>query len=285
MNQEESWLLKEKYADKKSEAFLSDLKRLEAGEPLAYVIGHIPFLNCQIFLDSKPLIPRLETEYWVEKFITQLNWGGRTPTIQVLDLCAGSGAIGVAVSKALPKVSVTFSELDASHLPTIQKNLKNNLIIYDKIADHKEVKISQAKHNKFELQQMADKNVSGDLNIYDKKKYEVVESDLFEKVTGKFDFILSNPPYIDPRVDRTESSVKKFEPHLALYGGVGGMELIAKIIVEAPKYLKPAGQLWLEHEPEQVQDINELAASQFSIENHNDQYGVKRYSTLTLLSV
>lgn len=248
MTQEENWLLHEKYAGKESEAFFADLTKLKAGEPLAYLIGHIPFLDCEISLDSKPLIPRPETEYWVKEAINEIKTVSTfsTSPIKVLDLCAGSGAIGVAVAKAIPLALVTFAEIDSTHLPTITKNLKNNTIIYDS------------------------------------EKYPLIVSDLFNNLThtDKFDFILSNPPYIDPVIDRTETSVKKHEPHLALYGGKAGTELIEKIIIEAPKYLSLNGQLWLEHEPEQITEINEWAKENFKVTNHDDQYGVKRYSTL-----
>ncbi len=253
MNTEETWLLEEKYHGERSEEFYSDIERLNSGEPLAYVIGYVPFLDSKIYLDSKPLIPRPETEFWTEKAIAEIAKCAATSTkpIKVLDLCAGSGAIGVAVTVALPKVSVTFSELEPSHLTTIEKNLLTNSTI-----------------------------------IYDSGKYEVIGSDLFEKVNGKFDFILSNPPYIDPVVDRATVSVKNHEPHLALYGGISGMEIIERIIKEAPAYLNDEGQLWLEHEPEQVEAINQLAKTAgFTCNNHNDQYGVKRYSTLTLLPI
>jgi len=254
MTQEAKWLLEEKYQGKTSADYLIDCERLKAGEPLAYIIGYVPFLDCQIYLDSKPLIPRPETEYWVEKAIDTIKqtFHSNERFVRVLDLCAGSGAIGVAVAKTLTQVSVTFSELEASHLLTIEKNL---------------------------AQTSSDSTI-----IYDSGKYRIIESDLFENLTEKFDFILSNPPYIDPLVDRAEPSVKDFEPHLALYGELAGLELIAKIIEEAPRFLNKKGQLWLEHEPEQVETINELASKNFSVENYEDQYGVKRYSTLTLLA-
>jgi release factor glutamine methyltransferase len=244
MNQEAQWLLKEKYQGQICDAYLSDLKRLEALEPLAYIIGSIPFLGCTIYLESHPLIPRPETEFWVEKFINEIKGRGRTPTLRVLDLCAGSGAIGVAVAHLIPTAHITLAEIDRNHFPTIGKNLNENDI--------------------------------------DCSRYQVYESDLFSNILGKFDFILSNPPYIDKSLNRTESSVVEHEPDIALYGGQNGMEIIEKIISAAPTYLNSDGQLWLEHEPEQVERINHLAQEHFKVEHHDDQYGVKRYSTLTL---
>ncbi len=103
MTQDEVWLLREKYQGVKTDAFFEDCARLKNGEPLAYIIGSIPFLNTTIFLDAHPLIPRPETEFWVEKAIAHMNV--RAP-LRILDLCAGSGCIGVAVLTARKETRV-----------------------------------------------------------------------------------------------------------------------------------------------------------------------------------
>ncbi len=260
MEQSEKWLLEEKYNGKKTEGFFADLKRLAAGEPRGYVIGHVPFLGWRIYLDSRPLIPRPETEFWVEKAIEVIEGVRRHVKrgrrLRILDLCAGSGAIGVAVAKAIPETEVTFAEIDPAHLPTIEKNIFQNLSINQKVLE---------------------------------ERFTVIESDLFSNVEGKFDFILTNPPYIDPVLDRTEASVKNFEPHLALYGGVEGLDIIDDIVKEASKYLNENGQLWIEHEPEQSESILELASQSAQVgggyaaaRTFSDQYGVNRYSVLHL---
>ena len=240
-NQEEKWLLEEKYAGEKNDAFFADVAALRNGTPLAYLIGSIPFLDCTIHLDSHPLIPRSETEFWTEKAIAELK---KKENPKVLDLCAGSGAIGIAVAKAVPGAHVTLGEIDPAHLPTIGKNLEANGI-----------------------------NCT---------QYSVFESDLFAHIDGVFDYIVTNPPYIDPAIDRAEVSVKMHEPHLALYGGSKGMECIEKIIAQAAGHLTKEGQLWIEHEPEQVTAIAACAAvNNFTALAHNDQYNTARYSVLT----
>lgn len=246
--QELEWLLVEKYAGQKSEAFLAEAALLEQGVPLAYLIGSIPFLNATIHLDSHPLIPRPETEFWVEQAIKTLTKERSLPTPHVLDLCAGSGAIGVAVAKALPSSLVDFAELDSAHLPTIAKNCRENGI--------------------------------------DPERVHIYASNLFSRTSGeplpRYDVILSNPPYIDTTLGRTEASVVAHEPALALYGGVAGLEIIAHIIKDAPNHLNPGSQLWLEHEPEQVDELAKLASSHFLISTQKDQYNVPRYSILML---
>ncbi len=244
MIKEEKWLLTEKYRGKKTAGFFADCARLEAGEPLAYVIGSIPFLNCDIDLGSKPLIPRPETEWWVEQAIAEIAKSAAATPPHILDLCAGSGCVGIAVAKSVPIVQIDFAELEARHAATIEKNCEQNDVQSD--------------------------------------RYQIYVGDLFENVTQEYDFILTNPPYIDPALDQAERSVKDFEPEVALYGGEGGMEIIKQIIETAPQYLNPGGQLWIEHEPEQSKDIRELGRNSFLTTTHTDQYQVERYSQLVL---
>jgi len=261
-SQEEQWLLSEKYGGEKSEAFFADCKSLALGTPLGYLIGHVPFLDCTIHLDGRPLIPRTETEFWVERAIEEITMsqatnpslfagGGHRPTTHILDLCAGSGCIGVAVAHAVPQTSVDFCEIDARLLPTIEKNCQVNNLAPERY------------------------------QIYHANLFGQTPSTRQDRVLGRYDFILSNPPYIDPAVDRTTDSVKTHEPHLALYGGAGGMEVIEQIIAAAQPHMAPGGQLWIEHEPEQSNAISVLADKyNFACTTHVDQYDVQRYSIL-----
>jgi release factor glutamine methyltransferase len=235
MDKEKVWLLNEKYGGIESEDFKHDLLRLENGEPLAYVIGWVPFLNTKIWLDSRPLIPRPETEYWVNQAIKEIKPGSK-----VLDLCAGSGCIGVAVLKAAPDSVVHFAEIVDDHHQTIRKNIIENGI--------------------------------------DVVRTKQIGGDLFENVKDEYDFILTNPPYIDPSLaERIQPSVSLHEPHTALFGGTNGMEIIERIIREAPKFLNPDGMLYIEHEPEQAEKIKILAPNTQIFE---DQFGLTRFSRL-----
>ncbi len=244
-SQEAAWLLAEKYQGQKSETFLSDVARLEAGEPLAYLIGHIPFLDTSIYLDSRPLIPRTETEFWTKQVIDDLK-EHKHSTTAVLDLCAGSGAIGVAIAKALPESTVHFIELDTAHLPTIARNCVQNGIARERVT--------------------------------------ILSGDLFKTtaILPRFDVIVTNPPYVDPALDRTEDSVRAHEPAVALYGGVDGMEVITEIILKAPDFLLPNGLMYIEHEPEQSSLIQKLGKKHFVVTTLKDQYGQERFSKLVL---
>lgn len=243
--QQEAWLLADKHNGVRSEAFTVDRERLLRGEPLAYIIGWTPFLNTKVYLDSYPLIPRPETEYWTANAIEDVKTDANDKAVRVLDLCAGSGCIGVAVLSALPSAHVDFVEIEEKHHPNILKNIRIN-----------EIDVSRT-------------NVFG--------------GDLFSALpqNGQYDYIFTNPPYIDPALDRAEESVKDFEPHSALYGGERGFELIERIIRELPARLRRAGTCYLEHEPEQEGLIAECAAKHHLVsQTFPDQYGIPRYSKI-----
>ncbi|MHB8860273.1 MAG: HemK/PrmC family methyltransferase [Minisyncoccota bacterium] len=121
-DKDERWLLEEKFGGQETEEFERDKKRLAAGEPLGFVIGWQPFLGLKIYLDSKPLIPRTETEWWVEQLLKVRT----SDVLTFLDLCAGSGAIGCAALARLPAASVSFGEIDPTHEATISKNIRGN---------------------------------------------------------------------------------------------------------------------------------------------------------------
>jgi len=246
MTQDEEWLLKEKYGSKKTVSFLADCELLASGKPLAYLIGHVPFLNTIIYLESHPLIPRPETEFWTEHVIQEItNRRSQTSTIQIkiLDLCAGSGCIGTAVLKALPDTSVDFVEIDTAHHPTIHTNIEKN-----------DIALSRT---------------------------QIFGGNLFENVTGIYDYILTNPPYIDAHLNRTEESVTAHEPALALWGGLNGMDVIQRIIETSPQHLTENGVLYIEHEPEQVEAIHQHGKQNFhEVETFVDQFGIFRFTRL-----
>jgi release factor glutamine methyltransferase len=201
-------LIRDKYEGDANADHAEDLARLAAGEPLAYVIGWMPFLGLRIGLDSRPLIPRPETEWWTELLVARLKQRFGDAPFEFLDLCAGSGAIGLAVLLNLPAARVSFGELEGEHVALIRKNLEENGL--------------------------------------DASRAELYESDLFDGFPDqRFDVIATNPPYV-PAHRALEESVTAFEPAEALYAGADGLDLIRRIALEASSRLRPSGELWME---------------------------------------
>lgn len=233
-------LIRDKYQGDRSADLSADLARLEAGEPLAYVIGWIPFLGLRIDLTSHPLIPRPETEYWTEVLIERLKKRfGDTP-FSFLDLCAGSGAIGLAVLKALPNAHVGFGELELAHTQLILKNIE--------------------------------------MNGLDQSRAVIRRGNLFAPFFDEeFDVIATNPPYV-PSERVLDESVTAYEPAGALYAGPRGLDLITRIAREAPRHLAEDGELWMECDIENIETAQSLVleggASRVDI--RTDQYGRPR---------
>ena len=243
---EKQWLLDEKYGGKDCPEYQEDLKKLQAGEPLAYVIGTMPFLDCVIHLESRPLIPRPETEYWTHKVIQEI---GET-SVNVLDIFAGSGCVGIAVAKHCPHAHVTFAELKPKHCDQIVKNLAKN-----------EVKSSQ---------------------------YRVINSDVFGSIPNQqFDYILANPPYISKkRLDTVQSSVIDYEDPDALFTDDEGLYFVKRLLVEAEHYLKSTGALYIEFDPWQTEILTPLLEQQslWQWEYLQDQYQKDRVLVLTKIT-
>lgn len=209
-------LRREKYGNDPYADMRDDSKRLEAGEPLAYVIGNQPFLGLTIGLESHPLIPRPETEWWTEELAAHI---AERP-LKVLDLCAGSGAIGLALLAHCQNVHVSFGEHDEAHTSQIADNLSRNSL--------------------------------------DASRASIHAGDLFAPFAGeRFDLIATNPPYI-PEPRELDESVTEYEPHDALFAGSDGLDVIQRIAAEASSYITQGGKLWMECDIENIEEAARL---------------------------
>lgn len=218
--QDRALLVRDKYDGREDADIAADCARLAAGEPLAYVIGWVPFLGLRIGLDSRPLIPRPETEWWTQELCAHLEERFGDRPFRLLDLCAGSGAIGLAVLAKLPHAQVSFGELELPHAQQIRENLS--------------------------------------LNGIDAARADVRVSDLFAAFPGeRFDVIATNPPYI-PAARALDPSVTLYEPQEALFSGDDGLDLIRRIAIEVPQHLSASGELWLEADIENIDRAREL---------------------------
>ncbi len=233
-------LLRDKYNNRRTSGFDKDIIRLKKGEPLDYVIGWLPFLNCQIDLSLQPLIPRPETEYWTEKAIAVISAVGRR--VKIADIFSGSGCIGIAVLKNAKNSQVDFFELDKKLIKQIKLNLQ--------------------------------------LNKIPVSRYRIIQGDVTKKLKNQYDFILANPPYLATnRKAKVQASVLKYEPRQALFSGPDGLFYIKKTLQLAKSRLRPNGQFWLEFDSFQRKSIEDLL-KKFKYQKWNfyqDQYRRWRY--------
>jgi len=243
---EEMWLLEEKYHGEKTRAFFLDIARLKKGEPIDYIIGFTPFLGCHIDLSELPLIPRTETELWVERAIEGiLNKRGKE-TLNCLDLFSGSGCVGIALAHHLKSATVDFGDNNKRCLKQIQKNIQKNKI----------------------------KKTS--TNVY--------ESDCFENIPEKkYDYIFANPPYISKEREKNiQESVLKWEPHDALFAKDEGLYFIKKIIQKASDFLNKNGTIFIEFDSCQKERIETelIPKNIYKHEFWKDQFGKWRVVVL-----
>ena len=241
LKKEIGWILKEKYKGRLTKTIKKDIERLKSGEPVDYLIGYVEFLGYKIDLSFQPLIPRVETEYWVKKALGDLK-KSKKKKISCIDIFAGSGCIGVAILHHQEKATVDFADLKKKFLKQIKINLK--------------------------------------LNKIRPKRYRIIQSDVFCKIKDKYDYIFANPPYIAPqRLKKVQKSVLKFEPRSSIFGGKDGLFFIKKFLKEAKEHLKKKGKIYLEFDSFQKPKIKEIL-KKFHYENYSiqkDQYGKWRY--------
>ena len=240
------WLLREKYQGEKTNELEKDIERLKAGEPLDHIIGSTPFLGCTIDLSFKPLIPRTETEFWVEKALKDIEQKEKEKPVKILDLFSGSGCIGIALLKHLHNSTVDLGEHDQKLLSQISKNIEKN-------------------------------------NIEKHRSY-VFETDCFNNVPHKkYDYIFANPPYIsEHRLCDIQPSVKQYEPHKALFAPDNGLFFVKKLISESDQYLKPGGMLYIEFDTFQKETIEAyIPENKYDLSFWKDQFDNWRVVILT----
>ena len=199
--------------------------RRESGEPLPYILGHWEFYALDFLVTPSVLIPRPETELLVAR---ALDWLHRHPTCRrVADIGSGSGCIAITLAKHIPDLQVLATDLSPQALELAQQNA--------------------ARHGVAE-------------------RITFIQADLLALQgmipTQPFDLIAANLPYI-PTATLLELPVARFEPRLALDGGEDGLDLIRRLLHQAPAYLSPDGCLLLEIEAGQGDVSRAMAQAAF----------------------
>jgi release factor glutamine methyltransferase len=222
------------------------LLRRRSREPLQYILGETEFMGHRIFVDPRVLIPRPETELLTERVVSECrNRSGQGNSLRILEIGTGSGCIAVALAAALPLVSVTSIDCSADALDLAQQNAEFHSLT-DRI---------RFRHQDF-----------------------LSDSTLDEK----FDFIISNPPYISTQeYELLDPEVKNFEPKIALADGSDGLTFYKTMAERGAALLKPGGKIAVEHAFDQSASVRKIFhdSGWENIEAMKDFSGHDRYVT------
>mgnify|MGYP000855900803 CR=1 FL=1 len=183
--------------------------------PMAYTLGHREFYGLDFPVDRRVLTPRADTETLVETVRKTVR---PSPSLRLLDLCTGSGCVGITLSLLLG-CPVTLADISEDALCVAKENAERLC----------------------------------------KMPFTIVQSDLFSHITGTFDIIVSNPPYLSSQwITEADEQVRK-EPLLALDGrGNDGLSIIRRLITQARRYLEAKSKLFIECDDRQIVTVKQL---------------------------
>lgn len=221
--------------------------------PLQHLTGSQEFMGLEFAVNEHVLIPRQDTEILVEEVLRELHDGMR-----ILDMCTGSGCILISLlhySNDCQGVGVDISE---EALAVAWKNAEK--ILADKGCKKGQWSAKQLSGEQLLEMQLPERQSAGEQSSGEfGSAFTFLRSDLFENVTGKFEFIVSNPPYIPSGVIPTlMSEVREHEPLMALDGYEDGLYFYRRIISESREYLVNGGMLYFEIGYDQAEAVSGL---------------------------
>lgn len=203
--------------DNKLEIYIYNLNKIIEGVPIQYITKKQEFMGLDFFVDENVLIPQPDTEILVEEVLKISKLYNKK--INILDLCTGSGAIAVSLSKYIKDVNIIATDISKNAIEIAEKNaIKNNV----------------------------------------ENKIKFVVSDMFKNIENKFDIIVSNPPYIETKEIEKLSKEVKNEPIIALDGGNDGIKYYKIIADNYNKFLNIGGYLLLEMGYNQGESVSKL---------------------------
>lgn len=204
------------------------VKRRAAHEPVAYLIGRREFFSLPFRVSPHVLIPRPETETLVLELIEAAR---ELSAPRVLDVGTGSGCIAVAAAVNLPAAHITAVDQSEAAIVVAQQNA--------------------------EMNDTADR-----ITFLHSDLFEALADDLRITENTRFDVIVSNPPYVaEDEFETLPEQIRRHEPSAALLAGEDGLDVIRRLIAQAPQHLQPGGLLMFEIAPEQSQAVGELLKS------------------------
>ncbi len=230
------------------------LARRSTGVPAQYITGHQEFWGLDLIVSPAVLIPRPETEHVVEAVLELVNsvasaseannhrghrgTQGKARALRIVDVGTGSGAIALALAKELPAAEIHATDISADALEIARANA--------------------ARHE-----------LSSRIHFH--------QTDLLAGLSGEFDFVVSNPPYVgESEADSVQLEVRKFEPRNAVFAGTTGLEVIERLIPQAWTALKPGGWLVFEISGSTAGGVRRLLSSWNDVSVTNDLQGIAR---------
>lgn len=233
-------------------AFLALLDRRDQGEPLPYLTGRVEFYGLEFVIDRRVLIPRPETESLVELALTHIarlaalkhypgQLRGDTSRPVIVDVGTGSGCLAVTLAVHTPRAHIYAIDLSSEALAVARTNAERHQVA---------------------------------------NRITFLRSDLLQELPEPADLIVANPPYIaSEEWPALPHEVREHEPRLALYGGPDGLDIIRRLLSEAPALLRPDGAMLLEIGATQGQAALYLAHQAFptaAVTLHSDLAGHDR---------
>ncbi len=208
-------------SEKEINKYREYISRRGKNEPLQYILGKVEFYGLTLKVDRSVLIPRPETELLVELILEETD---KESVLNILDIGCGSGNISLALAKDLPLAKITGADISPEAISLARENAKMN-------------------------------NITGNV--------EFIEVDIFNdvsgKVPGKFDIIVSNPPYVSKNdFEKLQPEIKNYEPQGAVTDFSDGYSFYRRIINLANELLKPSGKLYFEVAEGQSGNIKNL---------------------------
>ncbi|MGD9647540.1 MAG: peptide chain release factor N(5)-glutamine methyltransferase [Pirellulales bacterium] len=202
------------------------VKRRAEGMPVAYLLGRREFYSLSFRVTPDVLIPRPETEFLLIALFDLVNAaGGQSAELSIADIGTGSGILAICTARELQAARVVAADISPAALAVARENAAAHQVA---------------------------------------ERIEFVESDLLAKLAPerRFDYILSNPPYIkSSEMASLGPGVAEFEPRAALEAGPRGTEIIERVVATAAERLKPGGRLLCEISPQLADEVGQLVAA------------------------
>lgn len=221
------------------DSFRESVKRRRKREPVAHIIGTKAFHEIEVMVPPGMFVPRPETEILVDEALQRLK--GLTHDPRALDLCAGTGAIALALLKARDDLRAWAVDVDPAFLDTAMANALRLI-------------------------------VSGRITL--------LQGDLYQPLAGlpPFDLIACNPPYVpSPEIDSLMPEVRDHEPRAALDGGGDGLDVVRRVIEGAAGHLRHGGWLLIEVGEGQARAVEAMAGAELKHQaTRSDLQGIPR---------